>query len=76
MAANNQAVKNASRDLAVPDADGPPLERKRWLPGLRHFAAFEASLEQEKDSADFLLVKRLDTWLVSEDFERQASPIF
>jgi hypothetical protein len=44
--------------------------------GLRHFAAFEASLEQEKDSADFLLVKRLDTWLFSEDFERQAEPYF
>lgn len=39
---NNQAVKKASLELAVQDAEGLPMERKRWLPGLRHFAAFRS----------------------------------
>jgi AAA domain len=76
---NNTAVKNASRRLAVPDVDGLPVERKRWLPGLRHFAVFEASRKQAEDlknSADFLLVKSLDTLLFSKDFEHQADDYF
>jgi hypothetical protein len=73
---NNQAVKNAARDLTVPDADGLPVERKRWLPNLRHFAAFDASRDEENNSADFLLLNSLDTWLFSKDFEQQAEPYF
>jgi hypothetical protein len=73
---SNQAVRNASHDLTFPDADGLPVERKRWLPELRHFAAYYASRKQENSSAEFLLLDSLDTWLFSEDFEQRAEPYF
>jgi len=73
---NNQAVINASHDLTVPDADGLPVERKRWLPGLRHFAAFDASRNQEKDSADFLLLSSLNKRLFSPNFAAEAETYF
>jgi hypothetical protein len=73
---NNQAVKNAARDLISPQGDGLPVERERWLPGLTHLAAFAASSEQAKEPAGFLLLEALRARVFAKGFAEEAEPYF
>jgi len=73
---NNQAVKNAARDLISPQGDGLPVERERWLPGMTHLAAFAASSEQAKEPAGFLLLEALRGRVFAKGFAEEAEPYF
>lgn len=73
---NNQAVKNAARDLISPQGDGLPVERERWLPSLTHLAAFAASSEQAKEPAGFLLLEALRARVFAKGFAEEAEPYF
>ncbi|MBV9644163.1 MAG: AAA family ATPase [Verrucomicrobia bacterium] len=74
---NNDAVINAAGELKIADADGLPVERKRWLPGLRHFAAYNKRRDnpgsgKDANSSDLLLLKSLHSILFTPNYAEEA----
>lgn len=73
---NNRAIRNVLEGLTLPDEDGLPDERKRWLPKLTHLAAFSASTVQAKDAEGLLLLKDLDAKIFSAGYADDAERCF